>query len=100
MEKAAKPPHGETQHDYKMVTFVEGDPENPKNWSKARKWYVTMVVSITCFVVAFCSSVITSDVPGVSETFNVSHEAALVPISVFVIGFGVGKLPHGPSVRR
>ncbi|KAJ4297407.1 Synaptic vesicle transporter SVOP [Collariella sp. IMI 366227] len=67
-----------------------GDPENPKNWSKAFKWYITMVVAVTCFVVAFCSSVITSDVGGVEDEFGVSHEAALVPISVFVVGFGVG----------
>lgn len=23
------------ERDYELVTFVEGDPENPKNWSKA-----------------------------------------------------------------
>lgn len=77
--------------DYKLVTFAPGDPEDPKNWSKAFKWYITMVVAATCFVVALCSSIITSDVLGVEESFNVSHEAALVPISVFVVGFGVGK---------
>jgi hypothetical protein len=53
MEKESKPPHGETQQDYKLVKFAPGDPEDPKNWSKARKWYITMVVAITCFVVAF-----------------------------------------------
>ncbi|KAG7292751.1 hypothetical protein NEMBOFW57_002791 [Staphylotrichum longicolle] len=96
MEKAAKPPQGETRQDYKLVAFADGDPENPKNWSKAFKWYITMVVAITCFVVAFCSSVITADVGGVSESFNVSHEAALVPISVFVVGFGVGPMIFAP----
>lgn len=25
----------ENGRDYELVTFVEGDPENPKNWSKA-----------------------------------------------------------------
>jgi Ca2+/H+ antiporter len=79
---------------YKLVTFTPGDPENPKNWSKAYKWYCTMVVAITCFVVAFCSSVITADIEGVMETFNVSEEAALVSITVFVVGFGVGKSWH------
>lgn len=92
-DKANKVPEGETRQDIKIVEFAEGDPENPKNWSKAKKWYITMVVSFTCFVVAFCSSVITADIGGVSESFHVSHEAALVPVSVFVIGFGVGELP-------
>ncbi|GAB1310728.1 Synaptic vesicle transporter SVOP [Madurella fahalii] len=90
-------PHGaDTRQDYKLVTFADGDPENPKNWSKAFKWYITMVVAVTCFVVAFCSSVITADVGGVSEEFGVSHEAALVPISVFVVGFGVGPMVFAP----
>ncbi|GKT62995.1 major facilitator superfamily transporter [Colletotrichum tofieldiae] len=82
--------------NYKLVTFVPNDPENPKNWSKAYKWYCTMVVAMTCFVVAFCSSVITADIAGVAEEFNVSEEAALVSISVFVIGFGVGPMAFAP----
>lgn len=76
--------------DWKLVTFTEGDPENPKNWSKLFKWYITMVVAFTCFVVAFCSSVITADLEGVAETFHVSREVTFLTITLFVIGFGVG----------
>ncbi|KAF3892091.1 Vitamin B6 transporter bsu1 [Trichophyton interdigitale] len=83
--------------DYKLVTFTVGDPENPKNWSKAYKWYCTMVVALTCFVVAFCSSVITSDFKGLMEEFNVSQEVALLTITVFVIGFGVGPMAFSPA---
>ncbi|KAH6854111.1 major facilitator superfamily domain-containing protein [Chaetomium sp. MPI-CAGE-AT-0009] len=96
MHKTDKLPNGKTRQDYKPVAFADGDPENPKNWSKVQKWYITMVVAVTCFVVAFNSSVITADIPGVSESFNVSHEAALVPISVFVVGFGVGPMIFAP----
>jgi hypothetical protein len=78
---------------YKLVTFTPNDPENPKNWSKAFKWYVTMVVAVTCFVVAFCSSVITADIAGVQKEFDVSEEVALVSISIFVVGFGLGMFP-------
>lgn len=80
-----------THHDdYKLVTFVPDDKENPKNWSKGYKWYCTMVVAFTCFSVTFCSAVITSDIGGVQETFHVSQEVALLTITVFVVGFGVG----------
>lgn len=75
---------------YKLVTFKIDDAENPKNWSKAYKWYCTMVVAFTCFVVAFNSSVITADLIGVEESFGVSEEVSLLTITVFVIGFGVG----------
>jgi hypothetical protein len=85
-------PGGENR--YKLVTFLPSDPENPKNWSKGYKWYCTMVVAITCFVVAFSSSVITADIVGVQNAFNVSEEVGLVSITVFVVGFGIGmKLP-------
>lgn len=75
---------------YKLVTFKIDDPENPKNWSKLYKWYCTLVVALTCFVVAFNSSVITADLAGVRETFGVSETVSLLTITVFVIGFGVG----------
>ena len=55
-----------------------------------------MMVALLCFVVAFASSVITADVGAVAEEFNVSREAALVPISVFVVGFGVGPMIFAP----
>lgn len=74
---------------YELVTWKVNDPENPKNWSKAMKWWCTMCVAITCFVVAFNSAVITADLEGVAEEFNVSEEVALLTITLFVIGFGV-----------
>lgn len=82
--------------DWKLVTFTIDDPENPKNWSKAYKWYCTMVVAFTCFVVAFASSVITADLEGPMESFGVSREVSLVVVTVFVIGFGVGKCSIAP----
>ncbi|KAK7403159.1 Synaptic vesicle transporter SVOP [Neonectria punicea] len=85
-----------TERRYKLVTFTPNDPENPKNWSKAYKWWCTMVVAITCFVVAFASSVITADIAGVVKDLDVSEEVALVSISVFVVGFGVGPMIFAP----
>ncbi|KAI1376526.1 MFS general substrate transporter [Hypoxylon crocopeplum] len=87
-------PDGE--HRYKLVTFLPNDPENPKNWSKAYKWYCTMVVALTCFVVAFSSSVVTPDIVGVADEFGVSEEVALLSITLFVVGFGVGPMAFAP----
>jgi hypothetical protein len=79
-----------TETGYKLVTFLPNDSENPKRWPKAYKWWCTMVVAFTCFVVAFASSVITADIIGVQQEFNRSEELTLVSISIFVVGFGVG----------
>jgi len=55
-----------------------------------------MVVAITCFVVAFASSIITANIAGVEWEFNVSEEVALVSISIFVVGFGLGPMVSHP----
>ena len=70
--------------------FTSDDPRDPKNWSKAFKWYCTMVVAFTCFVVTFNSSVVTADINGVSKQFNVSDEVSLLTVTLLVIGFGLG----------
>ncbi|KAI3335786.1 major facilitator superfamily domain-containing protein [Ustulina deusta] len=85
-----------TQRRYRLVTFQPNDPENPKNWSKGFKWYITMVVATTCFVVAFASSIVTPDIEGVADEFGVSYEVALLSITLFVVGFGVGPLAFAP----
>ena len=76
---------------YKLVTFTIDDPDNPKNWSKAKKWWCTLMIAFVCFTVAFCSAVITADIEGVNETFHVSEEVSLLTITLFVVGFGIGK---------
>ena len=86
---------GEKQ-DHKLVTFTIDDPENPKNWSKTYKWYITMVIACVCFVVAFCSSVITADIEGAQADLDTTMEIALLSITLFVIGFGLGPMVFAP----
>jgi hypothetical protein len=69
---------------FELVTFKENDVDNPKNWSKAYKWWCTMIVATTCFVVAFNSAVITADIEGVCEEFGVSQEVGLLSVTLFV----------------
>ncbi|KAF7795334.1 hypothetical protein EIP86_006491 [Pleurotus ostreatoroseus] len=81
---------------YKLVTFTIDDPDNPKNWSKPYKWWCTAMIASVCFVVAFCSSVITADMEGVAETFGVSLEVSFLTITLFVVGFGIGPMVFAP----
>lgn len=55
-----------------------------------------MVVAATCFVVAFASSFITADVAGVQKDLRVSEELALLTISLFVVGLGLGPMVFAP----
>lgn len=86
----------DSKKEYTLVAFVENDPENPKNWSKAYKWWCTMVVAITCFVVALASAVITADLDAPAAELGVSKEVSLLAITVFVVGFGVGPMLFAP----
>ncbi|EKM51926.1 uncharacterized protein PHACADRAFT_177335 [Phanerochaete carnosa HHB-10118-sp] len=88
-------PDGHSER-YKLVTFTIDDPENPKNWSKAKKWWCTLMIASVCFTVAFCSSVVTADITGVNETFHVSEEVSLLTITLFVVGFGIGPMVFAP----
>ncbi|EKM51927.1 uncharacterized protein PHACADRAFT_212541 [Phanerochaete carnosa HHB-10118-sp] len=84
------------QEKYKLVTFTVDDPENPKNWSKVKKWWCTLMIASVCFVVAFNSAVITADIQGPAERFHVSNEVSLLAVTLFVIGFGVGPMFFAP----
>jgi len=55
-----------------------------------------MIVAFTCFVVAFCSSVVTADIGGVSAEYGVSDEVSLLTVTLFVIGFGLGPMGFAP----
>jgi len=54
--------HSEYTHDADIVVDWDGpdDHENPRNWTKKRRWVVTLVVSLFTFirfVPTFCSAV-------------------------------------------
>jgi multidrug resistance protein len=81
---------------YELVTFELNDPANPKNWSKAYRWWCTLIVAVTCFAVAFDSAVITADIAAPAKEFGVSEEVSLLAITLFVLGFGVGPMAFAP----
>ncbi|KAL6722016.1 Synaptic vesicle transporter SVOP [Lecanora helva] len=81
---------------YLIVRFSAADQGDPKNWSKTFKWYCTMVIAFTCFVVTFNSSVVTADISGVSKEFGVSDQVTLLTVTMLVLGFGIGPLIFAP----
>jgi multidrug resistance protein len=81
---------------YRIVEFLDHDKDDPRTWSKARKWVITMTLGLVCFVVAFSSAVVTGDMDGPAKHFNVSQEVIILTVTLFVIGFGVGPLLFAP----
>ncbi|GAO47619.1 hypothetical protein G7K_1819-t1 [Saitoella complicata NRRL Y-17804] len=82
--------------DYELVTWLPDDPENPHNWSSLYRWYITIVVAGMVVCVAFGSSVITGDLSGIANEFDVSLEVTCLTTALMVCGFALGPLVFSP----
>ncbi|ORY90644.1 MFS general substrate transporter [Leucosporidium creatinivorum] len=87
---------GKPEHDAKLVTFLDDDPENPRNFSQLTKWIVTVIATSMCFAVGISSSIITGGLRETREEFHSSQEVVNLTVCVFVIGFGVGPMFMSP----
>ncbi|CAE6429223.1 hypothetical protein ACGC1H_000937 [Rhizoctonia solani] len=86
----------ESDNKYNLVTWDDKDPENPRNFSRFRKWTITLLSSALCLSVALGSSIVTGDIPGPMEEFQVSEEVVNLTVTLFVVGFGIGPLVFAP----
>lgn len=69
-----------------LVDFDSADdPENPKNFSTARKWAITASMGSMTFVTTFASSIFSVAVGPVSQEYNISHVAATLGTSLFLL---------------
>lgn len=85
-----------TDDDPYVVTWIPNDPRNPMNYSKLKKWTLTMLVAIATLAVAFVSSAYSGGASEVIRDFGCSQEVYTLGISLFVLGFAVGPLMWAP----
>lgn len=98
------------------VTFSPNDQDDPLNWSRWRRWYITMaagLLGVNAYVLAsawscsstsvltasnrtFASSAPSGIIPEMMQQFEFGHEVAALTIAVFVAGYCVGPLVWGP----
>ncbi|CAK5275989.1 unnamed protein product [Mycena citricolor] len=79
-----------------FVTWEENDLEDPRNWSNARRWYITFVVTCAVISVTFGSAVITGDFKDIQAEFRVGEVVVALSVSLMVVGFGIGPLAWSP----
>lgn len=79
-----------------FLDFSPGDVENPKNWSRARRWYITVVSVLLVVNATFASSSPSGCLDGIAETFNISAEASGLVITLFLLGYVFGPLFWAP----
>jgi hypothetical protein len=67
------------------------DPNNPINWAPRRKSMIVLAVSAITFMVSYASSIFSTAVPSVAHEFQTSEEVVILGISLYVLGFALGK---------
>ncbi|KAK0458255.1 spermine transporter [Desarmillaria tabescens] len=87
---------GFTRNGIHVVVFEKGKGEDPREFGRAMKWYITLAVSFLCLSVAIGSSIITGDMKGPVEEFGTTQEIVNLTVACFVIGFGIGPLFFAP----
>ena len=111
-------PGSGTPQDPFIVGWVPDDPENPYNWSKTRRWFITAQVrlfspslnkqnshphsqlAMSTFTVSFSSSAYTGGLQGIQRDLNVSNDIAILGISLYVLGFALGCFHSPPPPSR
>lgn len=72
------------------------DPENPQNWSTAKKALVTFLICIYTTGVYTGSAIYAPSEEGVMERFGVGATAASLGLALYVVAYGVGPLIFSP----
>ena len=76
--------------------YTTDDPENPQNWSNLKRGSVALLICLYTFAVYTGSAIYTSSELGVIEKFGISPTNASLPLSLYVLAYGIGPLLFAP----
>ena len=76
--------------------YTSDDPANPQNWSNKKRFFVSLIVCMYTFAVYTGSAIYTSGEQGVINQFGVSPTDASLPLSLYVLAYGIGPLLFAP----
>ncbi|KAK5207540.1 GTPase-activating protein [Exophiala xenobiotica] len=72
------------------------DPDNPQNWGRWKKIWVTFEICFLTFSVYIGSAIFTAGIQDVVRVFGVSRVAATLGLTLFVAGYGLGPMLWSP----
>lgn len=76
--------------------YTSDDPANPHNWSSAKRGFITFLICAYTWVVYTGSSIYAPSEAGVMAAFGVSPTLAVLPLSLYVLAYGIGPLLWAP----
>ncbi|KAH0489678.1 hypothetical protein TgHK011_010096 [Trichoderma gracile] len=73
------------------------DPDMPLNFSRSRKWLITLLLSAITFMTPFASSILAPSLAALERDFGVNDiTLGSMPVSIFLLGYAVGPLFLSP----
>jgi MFS family permease len=77
----------------------DDDPNNPKNWSSLRKWFITILVSLGGLVCLMSSTMLAPALETIASDLHVSQAKANMTLSIFVLAFAFGPMVLAPMAE-
>ena len=72
------------------------DTENPKNWSRGKRFFVTFEICLLTLSVYIGSAIYSPGIKLVMAEYDVSQVAATLGLSLFVLGYALGPMIWAP----
>jgi len=76
--------------------YGDDDPQNPRNWSRAKKYFVTFEICFLTFSVYIGSAIYTPGLMDVMQVFGVAQVPATLGLTLYVAGYGLGPIIWSP----
>lgn len=78
------------------MQFDDGDPENPVNWSKGRKWLTVFLLNMMTMAIGLSTTAYSSGIGKMTEELGVSNEAGQVGLFMFNAACAIAPLFVAP----
>ncbi|KAJ6520607.1 major facilitator superfamily domain-containing protein [Mycena vulgaris] len=78
-------------------TLAADDPENPRNWSTARRATINFILCTWVLTLTYASTAYVSSLPSLMQRYHMSQEVAILGVTFTVLGFAAGPLLFGPA---
>ncbi|KAE9400176.1 MFS general substrate transporter, partial [Gymnopus androsaceus JB14] len=86
----------ETSDPNLVSWYGDDDPDNPRNWSPAKRAFVAFSISLMTFTMYIGSAIYTPSIPGIMSDFNVTLVHATLGLTLYVLGYGIGPMFLSP----
>lgn len=87
----------DSSSEYIIVDWYgDNDPENPKNWAVGKKVWLVLAMGLLTISIYMATSIYTPGVPDMMEELNTTQVKAILPLTAFVLGYGLGPMFLSP----